>query len=103
MESSPRTDAAEMAVWKPPAIGVGSLFGLFLAATAVRHSPIAGAARGVMVVLSTVVATATAVYGVKMAVDARLRGWSSAVGGLVMVVMGAYSAFHVLSSALKKS
>ena len=102
MESNPQPGAAAMAVWKAPAIGVGSLFGLFVVAMLVRRSPIAEAARGVMVAVSTAVAVATAVYGAKMAVDARLRGWSSAVAGLVMVVFGAYSAVHVLSSVVRK-
>lgn len=83
-------------VWLPPLVGAGSLASLFLLATAVRHSPIADSARGVMIVLSTAAAGAVALYGVKMVVDARVRGIASAVAGLAMVAMGVYTILHVL-------
>lgn len=83
-------------IWMPPLVGAGVLFCLFLLATAVRNSPIASSARGVMIVLSTAAAAAVALYGLKMVIDARIRGIGSAVAGAVMVAMGVYTLLHVL-------
>lgn len=89
-------EATQRPVWAPPLLGAGTLFGLFVLATAIRNSPIADPARGVMIVLSTTAAVAIALYGAKMVVDARNRGIGSAVGGLLMVAMGLYTTIHVL-------
>ncbi len=82
--------------WLPPAVSVGVLFGLFASAMAVRHSPFADAGRPIMIALSTAAAAMIAVYGVIMVVQARARGISTAVAGLVMLVLGLYTANHVL-------
>lgn len=91
-----RQEAAPRPLWVPPAAGAGALFSLFLTATLIRRSPIADAARGLMIVLSTAAAVAIAIYGVKMVVEARARGIASAIAGLVMVAMGVYTTIHVL-------
>lgn len=96
MRDLPRASTHHRPTWMPPLVSAGTLFGLFLLATAVRRSPIADSARGVMIVLSTAAAVAIAAYGVKMVVDARLRGLASAVAGLAMVAMGVYTTLHVL-------
>jgi hypothetical protein len=83
-------------VWVPLAVSVGTLFGLFASAMAVRHSPIADAGRPVMIALSTAAAVAIAVYGLLMVVQARARGIGSAVAGLSMLVLGLYTCNHVL-------
>jgi hypothetical protein len=83
-------------IWVPPLVSVGTLFSLFLAATAVRRSPFADAVRPLMIALSTAAALAITLYGVKMLLTARVRGVASAVAGLVMVVLGIYTALHVL-------
>jgi len=82
--------------WVPVAVSVGTLFGLFASAMAVRHSPIADAGRPVMVALSTAAAVAIAIYGLLMVVQARARGIGSAVAGLIMLVLGLYTCNHVL-------
>ena len=82
--------------WVPVAVSVGTLFGLFASAMAVRHSPIADAGRPVMVALSTAAAVAIAIYGLLMVVQARARGIGSAVAGLTMLVLGLYTCNHVL-------
>lgn len=96
MSSGPHTRSEGRPVWLPPAVSVASLFILFLAAVLVRRTPIADAARPVMITLSTLAAAAIAVYGAKMVVEARVRGIVSAVAGLAMVAMGIYTAIHVL-------
>lgn len=83
-------------VWVPPAVSVGSLFGLFLVAAGLRRSPIAEATRGVMIAISTVVSVAIALYGIKMLIEARARGIASAVAGLVMTGLGISTIIHVL-------
>lgn len=83
-------------IWMPPLVGAAVLFCLFLLATAVRNSPIASSGRGVMIVLSTAAAAAVTLYGLKMVVDARIRGIASAAAGAVMVAMGVYTLLHVL-------
>ncbi len=80
----------------PPAIGVGALFALFASAMAVRHSPFADAGRPVMIGLSTAAAAMIAVYGIIMMFQVRTRGIASAVSGLIMLVLGLYTANHVL-------
>jgi len=85
-----------LAIWKPPAASVGVLAGLFGIATAARHSPFAEAGRSVMTIVSTVAAVAIAGYGIKMIVEARVRGLWSAVAGIVMVILGASTTLHVL-------
>lgn len=82
--------------WFPLAVSVGTLFGLFASAMAVRHSPIADAGRPVMIGLSTAAAAAIAVYGALIVVQARARGIGSAVAGLTMLVIGLYTVNHVL-------
>jgi hypothetical protein len=63
---------------------------------AVRRSPLAEAGRPVMIALSTVASAMIASYGVIMIVQARARGLASAVSGLVMLLLGLYTAKHVL-------
>jgi hypothetical protein len=90
------SEQAARPVWLPPAVSVGVLFALFLSAMAVRHSPIADVGRPVMIALSTAAAAIIAVYGAIMIVQARARGVASAVAGLTMLVLGLYTANHVL-------
>jgi dolichol kinase len=87
----------QRSVWLPPLASVGTLFALFASAMAVRHSPIADAGRSVMVVLSTVASIVIAIYGALMIVQLRARGVAGALAGLVMVVLGLFTANHVLS------
>lgn len=88
--------ANEPEVWKPPMAAVGMLAGLFGIALAVRHSPVAEIGRTVMTIVSSIAAVAIAGYGIKMIVAARVRGVSSAIAGIVMVVLGAATTLHVL-------
>ncbi len=96
MNIESRAPRATRSVWVAPAVSVAALFGLFASAMAVRHSPFADAGRPVMVGLSTAAAALIAVYGVIMVTQARARGVASAVAGLIMLVLGLYTANHVL-------
>lgn len=96
MDAESRTPQTTRPVWKPVAMSVGTLFGLFASAMSVRHSPLADSARPVMIALSTAAAGIIAVYGVIMMVQARVRGIASAVAGLIMLILGLYTANHVL-------
>lgn len=92
----PQQQAGARPLWAPPVAGFVTLAALFLLAVAVRRSPIADSARGVMIVVSAVASFVIALYGVKMVVEARVRGLASAVAGLAMIAMGIYTALHVL-------
>jgi hypothetical protein len=83
--------------WLPPLAAVGTLFALFASAMAVRHSPFAEAGRPVMIALSTFASIAIAIYGALMLVQLRARGIAGASAGLVMVILGLFTAKHVLS------
>ena len=83
-------------VWQPPAISLATLLGLFLTATAVRHSPLAEIGRPVMTAVSTAAAAVIAVYGAMLLIQARARGLATAVAGGVMVVLGVMTTRHVL-------
>ena len=96
MSEVSRVQRSTRPAWVPPAIGVGALFALFASAMAVRHSPFADAGRPVMIGLSTAAAAMIAVYGIIMMFQVRTRGIASAVSGLIMLVLGLYTANHVL-------
>jgi hypothetical protein len=83
--------------WLPPLTAVATLFALFASAMAVRHSPIAEAGRPVMVALSAIASAAIAVYGLLMIVRGRTRGIAHVIAGLVMIILGIFTANHVLS------
>ena len=89
--------AAQRSVWLPPLVSVATLFALFASAMAVRHSPLSEAGRPVMVALSAIASVAIAIYGVLMVVRGRVHGIASVVAGLVMVILGLFTANHVLS------
>ncbi len=96
MNIESRVPRSSRSIWLPPAVSVATLFGLFASAMAVRHSPFADAGRPVMIALSTAAAAMIAVYGVIMIIQSRARGIASAIAGLIMLVLGLYTANHVL-------
>lgn len=83
-------------VWLPPLVSLATLFALFASAMAVRQSPLAEAGRPVMIALSTIAALAIALYGGLMIVQHRARGLAGAAAGLMMVILGLFTANHVL-------
>lgn len=96
MDVESQTSQNTRPVWKPVVISIGTLFGLFASAMAIRHSPLADSVRPVMIALSTAAAVIISIYGVIMMTQARARGIASAVAGLIMLVLGLYTANHVL-------
>jgi hypothetical protein len=95
LETRPKT-ARERPVWLPPLVGAGTLFLLFVTAMLVRRAGFGDAGRITMISLSSLAGAGIALYGVKMLVDARERGWPSAVAGAVMGFLGVYTLLHVL-------
>jgi hypothetical protein len=87
----------ERPAWLPPLVSVATLFALFASAMAVRKSPLADAGRPVMITLSTIASVAITVYGLLMIVGGRVRGIASVLAGLIMVILGLFTANHVLS------
>jgi hypothetical protein len=83
--------------WLPPLASVATLFALFAGAMAVRHSPLAEAGRPVMIALSTIASVAIAVYGFLMIMRGRVHRVASIIAGLLMIVIGLFTANHVLS------
>jgi len=83
--------------WRPPLAAVATLFALFASAMAVRHSPFADAGRPVMIALSTIASVVIAIYGALTIVRLRARGIAHVTAGLLMVVLGLFTANHVLS------
>jgi len=82
--------------WLPPLVSVAALFALFASAVAVRESSFAEGGRPVMIALSAIAAAVIALYGAVMIVQGRVRGIASVVAGCSMVVLGLYTANHVL-------
>jgi ABC-type Co2+ transport system permease subunit len=82
-------------VWLPPVVSLVTLFVLFLAAVVVRRSGFGALSTNIMIGLSTIASAAIALYGVKMIVQSRARGTASAIAGAMMVILGAYTTYHV--------
>ena len=96
MSDVPQQQTSARPLWVPPVASVATLFVLFLVAMFARRSSFADAARPVTTTVSTVAAVAIGLYGLKMVVDARVRGIASALIGAVMIIMGVYTTLHVL-------
>jgi ABC-type Co2+ transport system permease subunit len=93
----PERPAEAGPVWLPPVVSLVTLFVLFLAAVVVRRSGLGALGTNIMIGLSTIASAAIALYGVKMIVQSRARGIASAIAGAVMVILGAYTTYHVWS------
>lgn len=87
----------QRSVWLPPVVSLATLFALFASAMAVRHSPLAEAGRPVMIALSTIASVAIAIYGFQMIVRVRAHRVVSVIAGLLMIVLGLFTANHVFS------
>lgn len=83
--------------WLPPLVSLATLFALFASAMAVRKSPLAESGRPVMIALSTIASLAITIYGGLMIVRGRTHRIATAIAGLLMVVLGLFTANHVLS------
>jgi hypothetical protein len=78
-------------------VSLATLFALFASALAVRHSPLADAGRPVMIALSAIASVAIAIYGLLMIVRGRAHRLANVIAGLFMIVLGLFTANHVLS------
>lgn len=91
-----RADTFTRDVWLPPLVSVAVLLVLFLAAMLIRQAGAGDAGRVTMISLSALAGGGITLYGGKMLVDSRHRGWPSAASGLVMGALGVYTVLHVL-------